>query len=81
MAPLEQQAPELNKQGKTRIQQFLSTLLFYARAVDPTMLMAINTIAAEQEHPTQKMAAAIVKLLNYCATHPEATVRYHASGM
>eukprot|EP00957_Ditylum_brightwellii_P203468 15334726-Ditylum_brightwellii.AAC.1 len=43
--------------------------------------MALNAITAEQEHPTSKTAAAIVQLLNYCATHPEATIRYHASGM
>eukprot|EP00957_Ditylum_brightwellii_P164904 12555063-Ditylum_brightwellii.AAC.1 len=43
--------------------------------------MALNAIASEQEHPTQKTVAAIVQLLNYCATHPEATVQYHASGM
>eukprot|EP00957_Ditylum_brightwellii_P022599 1704628-Ditylum_brightwellii.AAC.1 len=43
--------------------------------------MALNAIATKQEHPTSETAAAIVKLLNYCAMHPEATVRYHASGM
>eukprot|EP00957_Ditylum_brightwellii_P022289 1681830-Ditylum_brightwellii.AAC.1 len=32
MAPLEQKWPELSKQEKTRIQQVLGTLLFYARA-------------------------------------------------
>eukprot|EP00957_Ditylum_brightwellii_P011867 894302-Ditylum_brightwellii.AAC.1 len=81
MAPLEQELPELGKQEKTRIQQVLRTLLFHARAVDPTMLMAPNAIAAKQEHPTSKTAAAIVQLLNYCAMHQEATFRYHASGM
>eukprot|EP00957_Ditylum_brightwellii_P015787 1188962-Ditylum_brightwellii.AAC.1 len=74
MAPLKQQWPELSKQEKTRIQQVLGTLLFYARAFDPTMLMALNAITAKQEHPTHKTAVAIVKFLNYCATHPEATV-------
>eukprot|EP00957_Ditylum_brightwellii_P097159 7399885-Ditylum_brightwellii.AAC.1 len=81
MAPVEVDRPELNKQEKTRIQQVLGILLFYARAVDPIMLMALNAIAAEQEHPTSKTAAAMVQLLNYCATHPEATIQYHASGM
>eukprot|EP00957_Ditylum_brightwellii_P121967 9301428-Ditylum_brightwellii.AAC.1 len=81
MAPVEVDRPELSKQEKTRIQQILGTLLFYTRAVDPTMRMALNAIAAEQEHPTSKMAAAIVQLLNYCATHPEATIWYHASDM
>ena len=45
---------ELSKQEKMRIQQVLGTVLFCAIAVDPTMLMALNAIAAEQEHPTQK---------------------------
>eukprot|EP00957_Ditylum_brightwellii_P147873 11260261-Ditylum_brightwellii.AAC.1 len=63
------------------IQEILGTLLFYARAVDPAMLMALNTIAFKQEHPTSKMAAARVQLLSYCATHPEAIIRYHSSGM
>eukprot|EP00957_Ditylum_brightwellii_P010574 800776-Ditylum_brightwellii.AAC.1 len=43
--------------------------------------MALNAIAAKQEHPTSKTAATIVQILNYCATHLEATVRYHTSGM
>eukprot|EP00957_Ditylum_brightwellii_P065611 4975907-Ditylum_brightwellii.AAC.1 len=43
--------------------------------------MDLNVIAAKQEHPISKTAAAIVQLLSYCATHPDATARYHASGM
>eukprot|EP00957_Ditylum_brightwellii_P207687 15354064-Ditylum_brightwellii.AAC.1 len=45
------------------------------------MLASINSIAAQQAAPTQNTAAAIVKLLNYAATHPDAVVQYHASGM
>eukprot|EP00957_Ditylum_brightwellii_P161547 12299974-Ditylum_brightwellii.AAC.1 len=45
------------------------------------MLASINSIAAQQAAPTKQTAAAIVKLLNYAATHPNAVVRYHASGM
>jgi hypothetical protein len=32
--------PRLNKEGVTRLQQVVGTMLFYARAVDPTMLVA-----------------------------------------
>jgi hypothetical protein len=39
---------------KRRIQQVTDTLLYYARAVDPTMLMTLNTIAAQQSTTTQK---------------------------
>ena len=35
------------------IQQIVGTFLLYARAVDPTMLMALSTIATEQSQGTQ----------------------------
>jgi hypothetical protein len=65
----------------TRIQQVVGTLLFYARAVDSTLRVALGTIAAAQTKSTQATAEAVTQLLNYCASHPEATVRYHASDM
>lgn len=44
-------------------------------AVDNTLLVAVGTLALAP------WLAAIVQLLNYCATHPDATVRFHASDM
>eukprot|EP00957_Ditylum_brightwellii_P208666 15358432-Ditylum_brightwellii.AAC.1 len=43
--------------------------------------MAINAIAAKQVSPTEKTAKALMHLLNYCATFPNAVVRYKASSM
>eukprot|EP00957_Ditylum_brightwellii_P140153 10679548-Ditylum_brightwellii.AAC.1 len=60
MATIEEELPIFPKNKKTRTQQILGTLLFYARAVDPTMLMALNDIAADQESPTSNTTAAIV---------------------
>ena len=40
--------PELDKDGKTFIQQVTGTFQDYARAVDPTRLVALNVIATEQ---------------------------------
>eukprot|EP00957_Ditylum_brightwellii_P124977 9527247-Ditylum_brightwellii.AAC.1 len=45
------------------------------------MLLALNAIAAQQEHLTSKTAEAITKLLNYATTHPDAVLRHHASNM
>jgi hypothetical protein len=45
------------------------------------LLVALNYLAAEQSKGTKNTAKAIVQVLNYCATHPDATLRYHASGM
>jgi hypothetical protein len=55
--------------------------LYYARAVDPTVLMPLNDITMEQTKATEKTQAATNQLLNYLATHPDATIRYHASDM
>jgi hypothetical protein len=65
-----------------RLQQITEKLLYYAQAaVDPIMLVALQTIDAQQSNVTENTADAIVKLLNYCATHPVSTVRYQASNM
>jgi hypothetical protein len=53
--------------------------LYYARAVDPTVLMSLNDIATEQTKATEKTQAATNQLLDYLATHPDATIRYYAS--
>jgi hypothetical protein len=65
----------------TRIQEITGTLLFYARAIDSTMLVALGTIASNQSRGTQATAQALTQLLNYAAAHPDATVRYTASDM
>jgi hypothetical protein len=64
-----------------RIQKVTDTLLFYARAVDPTMLMTLSTIAAQQSTATQNTIKATNQLLDYCHTHPNATIKYRASDM
>ena len=45
------------------------------------MLVAISTIASTQTTTTEDTAKTVVKLLNYAASHPDATIWYHASGM
>lgn len=79
-APLDT-TPSVSLAMRTRIQEILGTLLFYARAVDDTMLVAINTLASEQACATEATMKRIVWLLNYAATHPNAVIRYHASDM
>eukprot|EP00957_Ditylum_brightwellii_P151299 11520824-Ditylum_brightwellii.AAC.1 len=45
-------SPKLSVEGKVRIQQILGTLLFYERAVDPTILVAINDLSLQQNNRT-----------------------------
>eukprot|EP00957_Ditylum_brightwellii_P053751 4072027-Ditylum_brightwellii.AAC.1 len=56
-------------------------LMYYARAVDPTMLTSINAITIQQANPTTKTAETLTHLLNYFASHPDAVLRYTTSGM
>ena len=63
------------------LQQVLGTLLFYARAVDNTLLVALNDLASAQSQGTESVLSEVTQLLNYCATHPDAVVRFHASDM
>jgi hypothetical protein len=63
------------------IQKVTGSVLYYARVVDPTVLMTLNDIATEQTKSTEKTQAATNRMLNYMTTHPDATIRYQASDM
>jgi hypothetical protein len=43
--------------------------------------MPINVLASEQSKATAITADKVIKPLNYCNTHPETKIRYHASDM
>ena len=55
---------------KLRVQEIVGSLLFYARAVDPTMLTAVNAIASEQATPTHAVRNQADRLLAYAASYP-----------
>jgi hypothetical protein len=43
--------------------------------------MPINVLASEQSNATEVTSDKVIKLLNYCNTHPKKIKRYHASDM
>jgi hypothetical protein len=59
------ETPPLTANQCLTIQKVTGSILYYARAVDPAVLMSLNDIAME----------------DYLATHPDATIRYHVSDM
>jgi len=71
----------LDKDGKKFVQQVIGSFLFYARAIDMTILLALNAIAGAQAAPTQNTLKRVHQLLDYMATNPDAIVRYRASDM
>jgi hypothetical protein len=75
------ETPPLTAKQCITIQKVTRSVLYYARAVDPTVLMQLNDIATEQTKATEKTQATTNQMLDYLATHPDATIRYHASDM
>jgi hypothetical protein len=75
------ETPPLTAQQCLTIQKVTGSILYYARAVDPTILMPLNDIATEQTKATEKTQAATNQMLDYLSTHPDATIQYHASDM
>jgi hypothetical protein len=73
--------PPLTPKQCLTIQKVTGSVLYYAKAVDPTVLMPLNDIATEQTKATEKTQATTNQMLDYLATHPDATIRYHASDM
>ena len=65
----------------TRCQQIVGTLLYYAIAVDPTMLVALGELSSAQSKATEQTKKDLDWLLNYAATHPDAGITYTASNM
>ena len=77
----EDTSPQLDKEGIKRTMQIVGTLLFYGRMVDPTIMMALSDLSSAQSSATEETKSAIEKLLNYCGTHPDATIRFYSSDM
>ena len=74
-------SPLLSSSQTTYIQSIVGSFLYYGRAVDPTILPAINEIGLSQATPTQNTLLKCKQLLDYLHTHPNATIRYKASDM
>jgi hypothetical protein len=69
-------SPKLSDAKIKEIQLIVGSILYYARAVDITILMALSSIASEQTRGTTNTMAKAKQLLDYLATHPDRTIRF-----
>ena len=58
------------------MQKIVGSILYYARAVDMTVLMALSSIASEQTKGTERTLEKAYPVLDYLASHPDAVVRF-----
>ena len=64
-----------------RLQQIIGTFLFYGCAIDPTLLTGLSKLSSAQATGTEATKRACQQFLDYCASHPDGSIRYHASDM
>jgi hypothetical protein len=74
-------SPPLSKDNIKQVQHVIGSILYYARAVNFMVLMALSIIASKQANGTENTMLITKQLLDYLATHPAATMQFHASNM
>ena len=74
-------SPKLSDEEIKEIQRIAGSILYHAQAVNITVLMALSSIASKQTRGTMNTMAKAKQLLNYFATHPDATIQFRASDM
>jgi hypothetical protein len=77
----EDKSPLLTPTQRTEIQAIVGTLLYYARAVDPSLLPIANEIASQQANPTQKVLTAANRALSYASSRRDNCITYYACDM
>ena len=54
-------------------------LLYYALAIEKTLLSVLGDISPEQSKSTKNIYSKVLQFLNYICTHPLAIIEYHSS--
>ena len=75
------ESPLLSAKDTKHVQSTTGSFLFYGRAIDNTILPALNEIASMQSKPTQLTQKKTQQLMDYLNTYPDAYIRFYASDM
>ncbi len=65
----EDMTKKLSKDKKKRVQQVVGSILYYTKAINITLLLALSTIDAEQSKATEFNMDMIKQILDYCTMH------------
>ncbi len=77
----EDNSPLLTPTQRTEIQAIVGTLLYYARAVNPSLLLIANEIASQQANSTQKVLTAANRARSYVSSRQNNCITYYACDM
>jgi hypothetical protein len=81
LTPVPDTLPPISSTDKLHLQEVLGILLYYARALDVTILTAISEVSTEIATGTVKTMVKMNQLLDYLSTNPEAIIQHHPSSM
>ncbi len=74
-------SPKLSANKIKEIQCIIGSILYYAHAVDITVLMALSSIPVKQTNGTTNTMEKAKQLLDYLATHPNTAICFRMSDM
>jgi hypothetical protein len=74
-------SPSVDASKTKLVQEVVGTFQFSGRAVDPTTLVALSSIATKQNNVTEGTMDEVVQLLNYVSSHPDPMIRFKCSDM
>ena len=72
---------KLDDDSKKFIKQVTGTYLYYARAVEPKMMISLSEISSNQEALTEETIYKAKYFLGYAESHPDVILSYSASDM
>ncbi len=73
--------PKLSDKEIKEIQQIVGSILYYTQAIDITVLMVLSSTASKQTQGTRNTMAKAKQLMDYLATHPDATIWFRVPDM
>ena len=76
-----QPSEELDDNIQKRLHKLIVQLFHYNRPIDPTMLMALNSLSVVKIKPKIGIEESVTQFLNHSATHPDSEIEYRRSGM
>jgi hypothetical protein len=76
-ANVDDSAPASNEQKKS-LQSDIGTLLYYSRAVDPSICTAVHELGSVQSKPTENDMTKMGRLLQYVSRHRNNGIRFYA---
>ena len=74
-------SPPLFASDKTRLQEIVGSLLYFAQCIDYTILATLGSIGTNIAERIERVAAMAAYLSNFCANNLNPKVRYYASHM